>query len=138
MSVSETTSLIGRTPTSTPPNRFSEVSTEDFVRIIFAELTNQDPLQPSDTSALLQQLSAIRSIESDMQLGRRLESLVTENQLASASGMIGRLVGGQTADFERVAGRVVSVVRQGSDVSLELDSGWFVPASQVEVILGDS
>jgi flagellar basal-body rod modification protein FlgD len=82
-------------------NRFSEMSTEEFIDIIFTELTNQDPLQPNDTSALLDQLNSIRSIESDIALAGQLEALVTENQLSAASAMIGKFVGGLSQDFER-------------------------------------
>jgi len=118
-----------------PASRFSEVSTEDFIRIIFAELTNQDPLEPSDTSALLQQLDSIRSIESNIRLGQQLEKLVSENQLASASNMIGRYVGGLTDDFVRVAGRAVAVSREAGEIRIELDSGARVPASRIELIV---
>jgi flagellar hook assembly protein FlgD len=98
-------------------------------------LSNQDPFQPNDANALLEQLNSIRSIESDMKLTQKLESLVTENQLGAASGMIGKFIGGMTEDRIRVAGYVVSVVRQGSDISLELDNGWVVPFSGVETVI---
>ena len=117
------------------PSRFSEMSTEDFIRIIFTELSHQDPFQPNESSALLEQRNSIRSIESDMQLTEQLQSLVTENQLASASGMIGKFIGGLTADNHRVAGFVVSVIRQGDDINLELDNGWIVPISGVETVI---
>lgn len=120
------------------PSRFSDLATEDFIRIIFTELTNQDPLQPNDTSALLDQLNSIRSIESDMQLARQLEALVTENQLASASNMIGKFIGGMTSDFNRVTGYVVSAIRQGDDIFLELDTGWVVPVENVETVIDPS
>jgi len=116
-------------------NRFSEMATEDFIKIIFTELTNQDPLQPNDTNALLEQLNSIRSIESDVQLGKQLEALVTENQLASASSAIGRFVGGRDVNLERVAGYVISAQRQGSDILLELDTGNLMPFRNVELIL---
>jgi len=51
-------------------NRFSELKSEDFIRIIFTELANQDPLQPNDTGALLDQLNSIRDIESVRQCDR--------------------------------------------------------------------
>jgi hypothetical protein len=117
------------------PSRFSEMQTEDFIRIIFTELTNQDPLQPNDTSALLDQLNSIRSIESDMKLTQQLEALVTENQLASASTMIGKFIGGKTEDFMPVTGYVVSVIKQGEDIYLELDGGWWVPIENVETVI---
>jgi flagellar basal-body rod modification protein FlgD len=122
----------------TQPNRFSEMTTEDFIQIIFTELTNQDPLEPNDTGALLDQLNSIRSIESDIQLTRQLEALVTENQLASASGLIGKFIGGRTEDFQDVTGFVLSPLRRGDTIELELDSGWVVPIENVESIIDPS
>jgi flagellar basal-body rod modification protein FlgD len=119
--------------TSTPSG-FSSLKSEDFIRVIFAELANQDPFQPSDSAALLEQLSSIRSIESDLELIDRLDSLVFENQLASASNLVGKLVSGLTASNDRVAGVVVSVIRHGDQLSLELDNGWLIPIESVEEI----
>lgn len=119
----------------TPTDRFSEMSSEDFIKIIFTELSNQDPFKPNDSSALLQQMSSIRSIESDLKLTDQLKSLVTQNQLSSAGGMIGKFVGGLTSDNNRVAGVVVAVSREGEDVNLELDNGWTVPINNVERVI---
>jgi len=119
-------------------SRFNEMTSEDFIRVIFTELQNQDPLDPSDTTAVLDQLNSIRSIESDIQLTAKLESLVTENQLSSASSMIGKFIGGLTEDANRVAGQAVSVVRQDNDIFVELDNGWFVPIDNVETIVDPS
>lgn len=120
------------------PSQFSKMSSEDFIKIIFTELSNQDPFQPNDSAALLQQLDSIRSIESDLKLTDQLESLVFENQLASASNMIGKFIGGLSSDNQRVAGYVVSVIRQGDSVNLELDNGWIVPVSGVETVIDPS
>jgi flagellar basal-body rod modification protein FlgD len=114
---------------------FSEMSSEDFIRIMFTELTNQDPFQPNDSAALLDQLNSIRSIESDMRLTEQLQALVTENQLASASNMIGKFIAGKTEDYATVTGFVVSVIRQGDTINLELDTGWWVPMENVETVL---
>ena len=114
---------------------FNQMSSEDFIRVIFTELANQDPLSPSDSSELLDQMNSIRSIESDLQMMNKLESLVFENQLSSASSMIGNFVGGLTPDGMRVGGHVLSVVRQGGEVALELDTGWFLPLDGVETII---
>lgn len=120
---------------SVTPSRFSEMKTEDFIKIIFTELANQDPFSPNDSAALLDQLNSIRSIESDIKLTQQLENLVFQNQLAAASGMIGKFIGGLTADNNRVAGFVVSVIRQGDSVSLELDNNWIVPVDGVETVI---
>jgi flagellar basal-body rod modification protein FlgD len=123
---------------SSSSGRFSELSSEQFIKIIFTELSNQDPFKPNDSSALLEQLNSIRSIESDTQLTKQLSSIVTQNQLATAGNLIGRQVQGLTTDSNRVAGTVVSVARQDNDVSLLLDNGWVVPMDNVETILDPS
>ena len=45
---------------------FGALDSEEFLNIMFTELQNQDPFEPNDSSALLEQLNSIRSIESDM------------------------------------------------------------------------
>ncbi|MHC4108683.1 MAG: flagellar hook capping FlgD N-terminal domain-containing protein [Planctomycetota bacterium] len=120
------------------PNRFSEMSSSDFIRIIFTELTHQDPFAPNDSSALLEQLNSIRSIESDLQLEERLKSLVSENQFSAASGLMGKYVTGLTENLDRVSGYVVSVLRQGDAVQLELDNGWRLPMGSVESVTDTS
>ena len=84
---------------------------------------------------MLDQISTIRSIESDLALGDRLDSIVTENQLTSAAGMIGKFVSGYAEGWGNVTGFVVAALRQGDSVAIELDTGWIVPLQNVEVVL---
>lgn len=131
--LSGTTSL-DRSPT----NGFASMTSEDFMKIIFTELAYQDPLSPTDSTAMLQQLDSIRSIEADLRLNEDLKALVSQNQLASASTMVGKFIGGMAGDFGRVAGYVVSVIKEGGNVNLELDTGFVVPFESVETIVDPS
>lgn len=115
-------------------SRFTELTSEEFIRIIFTELQNQDPFKPNDSAALLEQLQSIRSIESDMELSKQLEGIVFQNQLASAGNLIGKRVAGLTADNERIGGIVKSVARNGEEIALVLDNGWVLPMENVEYI----
>ena len=127
-------------PTGAPPelppikSRFNEMSSEEFMKIIFTELQQQDPFKPNDSSALLEQLNSIRSIESDISMGKQLESIVFQNQLAGAGNLIGKRISGLTVDNERVAGQVKSVTRAGDEISLLLHNNWVVPMENVEYI----
>ena len=118
----------------TGPNGFSALSSADFIRIMFTELANQDPFQPSDSSALLEQMNSIRSIESNIELMDRLDTLVFENKLSSAATLIGKVVQGLTDDGFRVNGTVSTVLRQGDEVTLELDTGWRLSIDNIERI----
>jgi flagellar basal-body rod modification protein FlgD len=123
---------VGASATSVMPNGFSELGSEEFVKIIFTELSHQDPLQPNDTGALLEQLSTLRSIQSDMDLSDRLGAVVAQNELASAGTLIGRFITGMAEGHERVTGRVRSVTRSADGPVLNLDGNRRVPFSAVE------
>ncbi len=118
----------------TSPNGFSSLDSADFIRIMFTELANQDPFQPSDSSALLDQMNSIRSIESNIDLMDRLDTLVFENKLSSAANLIGKTVQGLSDQGLRVAGTVRTVLRQGDDVTLQLDTGWRLSIDNIERI----
>lgn len=134
----ETIGAIGAATSTTANDRFSELSSQQFVKIIFTELANQDPLKPNDTGALLDQLSTLRSIQSDMDLSQKLETLVTQNELMSAASMIGKFVIGTTQQGESVEDFVFSVLRTRSGPVLNLDSGKQVPLANVNEIVDPS
>ena len=118
-----------------PSNGFGEMTSEDFIRIMFTELANQDPFQPNDSSALLDQLNSIRSIESDIKLTAQLESLVFGNKMATAGNLLGRIVGGLSQTNDRVLGFVISVNRPGDVVFLALDTGDIIPFDNMETVV---
>ena len=118
------------------PSAFSELKSEEFVRIIFTELANQDPLAPSDSKALLDQLSSLRSIQSDIDMGRRLSDLVTQNELSSAAGLIGKTVRGRGATGS-VTGPVESVTRSDQGTVLNLGGGRRILMSRVEEVFDE-
>lgn len=123
-------------PTTTQPrNAFSTLSSEEFVRIMFSELANQDPLKPNDSSQVLEQMSQIRSIESDMQLQENLKSLVSQNQFASAGSMLGAYISGLSDSNRRVEGQVLSISRTKDGPVLNLTTGARVPFEQVDEVI---
>lgn len=115
-------------------NRFEDLTSEDFMKIMFTELSNQDPLQPQDTQALLNQINTVRSIESNVQLMNQLTELVSQNQFAMAGTLVGKNVMGLDESFLPVEGRVKSASVEGKQIVLTLDSGARVPLDNVERI----
>jgi flagellar basal-body rod modification protein FlgD len=133
MDVFNQLSGVGNTAASAG-NAYSQLSSEDFAKIIFTELSKQDPLQPNDTNALLEQISNIRSIQSDMDLTDRLSSLVDQSEFSAASTLIGKTVSGVSAGNSRVAGVVVSVSRTPDGAFVTLRGGERVPMTNLDVI----
>lgn len=114
---------------------FSALSSEDFTKIILQELSRQDPLQPSDTSTLIQQLSGLRSIQSDMDLGDKLQDLVRQNEFASATTLLGTRVTGRSIDNLDVEGVVKSVVRSSYGAVVTLEDSTRLLVSDIDQIV---
>ncbi|MCW5765831.1 MAG: hypothetical protein KIT68_07630 [Phycisphaeraceae bacterium] len=129
--LSATASDVSRTKV----DAYAALSSEQFVKIMFAELSNQDPLKPNDSSQLLQQMSSLRSIESDMQMQRKLESLVNQNQFASAGSLIGAYISGLDENNRRVEGMVLSVNRTAGGPVLNLANGARVPFGSMDEVI---
>lgn len=112
-------------------SRFGELSSEEFIQVMITELSNQDPLDPQDSSKLLEQFSSLRNIESQLALQEQLETLVLQNQVSSAGGLIGKLVAGIDESNTSVVGMVSSVIVQDGRALLELDTGQVLPMDRV-------
>jgi flagellar hook assembly protein FlgD len=111
-----------------------QLGSDEFLKIILQELQSQDPLEPNDTSQMLQQLSTIMSIQSDSNMMTRLSELVQQNELTSASNLIGHLITGLTEENERALGVVLSVTKTDKGSTLRLDDGTHLPMSRVDQI----
>lgn len=128
---------VGGTGGKGSTNRFSDLSTEEFVKVIFTELQSQDPFQPQDSGKLLEQLSSLRNIESQTNLQEDLKELVRQNQAATAGNLIGRRVEGLTASNEMVSAQVESVRVNKDGVTLELKGGKSLEMSRMTRIVDD-
>src|SRR3954454_24779921 len=105
----DSVSSLATSGSSQTPNAFSSLSSDQFMKIMLTELSKQDPLKPNDTSALLQQMSSSRTIQSDVDLSTKLDALVAQNQMSSAGTLIGKTISGIDASNTRVTGVVASV-----------------------------
>jgi flagellar basal-body rod modification protein FlgD len=116
-------------------NAYSDLGSEEFMKIILTELSRQDPLKPTDTGALLEQLSTLRSIQSDADVQKGMKNLVGQNEFAAAAGLIGQGVSGISENFERVSGVVATVSRTDAGPVLTLGTGQRVPLSRVDTVV---
>lgn len=120
-------------------NAFAEMSSADFINIMVTELAQQDPFEPNDSAAILDQLSSLRNIESQTNLNDQLQAMVSQNAISSASGLIGQQVSGLTSSNQTVSGIVRSLIIENGEPILKLDDGTRLEASRVTDVanLGD-
>jgi len=101
-SSSSSSSSSSTNPTGT--NAFDSLNVQDFINMLVAELQNQDPTQPVDNSEILNEVSQIRSIESNDQLTTTLQSVLLGQNVATGGSLINQTITGTDAAGNSVGG----------------------------------
>ena len=91
-----------------------------FLQLLIAQLKNQDPTQPSDSTQFVSQLASFSAVEQQVQTNAKLDSILTSGKLGQADGVIGRTL---TSADGSVSGRVVSVTLGNGGLSATLEDG---------------
>ena len=123
MDVLSTTSTTHQ-PASSTSGQTSSSSSMDydaFLTLLIAEMENQDPTNPMDASEYVAQFAAFANVEQTMQIGVKLDALLTSSALAQADAVIGHTA---TSADGAISGTVVSLtIASGGEIVAKLHSG---------------
>jgi len=93
---------------------------DDFMKLMIAELQNQDPLDPMKNSEMLEQLSQMRSIGSTDKLTNTLDSVLVGQNVTTATSLIGKEINALTdagSNVQGVVDRVTVAATEDGGVS---------------------
>ena len=107
-------------PTVATDTNNSTVDYEAFLSLLVAQLNNQDPTEPVDNAELMAQLASFSSVEQQVQINEKLETLISSNVLGDASNLIGKVV---TSADESISGVVTSIIIASDGIIAELEDG---------------
>src|SRR5882757_8118119 len=103
-------SSTGSTSTSSSAaNGFGSLKLDDFMKMLLAELQNQDPLSPMDASQMLTQIGQITQVGSTQQLTGTLDSVLLGQNVSNATSLIGKTIQGLDDTGKDVTGKVDKV-----------------------------
>ncbi len=100
---------VSSTPTATETAAKSSVGDLDynaFLKLLIAQLKNQDPTKPMDSTAFVAQLATFSQVEQSVASNTKLDSLLTASALTIGDAVIGRTI---TSSDGTVSGTVASV-----------------------------
>lgn len=123
-SVSSTTSSTSTSSSSSSSSSSTKSSStvdyDQFLQLLVAQLKNQDPTEPMDSTAYLSQLASFSQVEQQTNTNSKLDTLLTSSALQTADAAIGKTV--TTADGA-TTGTVasVSLVTGGSPIATLTD-----------------
>ena len=132
-SKSSSSSAIGQTENGTYVYDSATTTDKDlFLKMLVAQMTNQDPFNTQDPSQYITQLAQFNSLEQMMQLNDSMEYLVNlnnamlvNNAMGSAASLIGKnvevAVDNEAGEYENLIGQVKSASIKDGIVCLELE-----------------
>ncbi len=122
-----------QTSSTTDTNKATgpSVDYQTFLKLLVAQMKNQDPTQPMDATQQVTQLAQFSSVEQAVQTNSKLDQLLASSSLQQADGMIGRTV---TSADGKTSGVVESVRIYNDGMIATLKGGATLPITSGIVI----
>ena len=96
-----------------------------FLKLLIAQMKNQDPTKPMDSSQFVAQLASFSNVEQGIKMNQKLDSMMTSLALSQVDGIVGRTiisadgtVAGTVMALHVVSGGAVALLEDGREVPL--------------------
>jgi flagellar basal-body rod modification protein FlgD len=89
----------------------SNLDYESFLTLLVAQMKNQDPTKPMDSTDYVAQLATFSNVEQAINSNKKLDSLIRESRISQGIGLIGR----QVTSLDGQGSGTVETVRFGQD-----------------------
>ena len=136
MQVNATSSI----PSSTGENKTNQYQLETdgfgqdaFMKLLLAQLQNQDPLKPMEDKEFIAQLAQFNSLNQLTQMNETLGELMTAQTLSQGSALIGKTVTGVSDSGGLISGLVSGLNIVGDKVTLDVN-GQSVPLDTIHSV----
>jgi len=118
---------------TTDTNAAASLDYTAFLRLLIAQMQNQDPTNPTDPGEWMGQIASFSNVEQAIQTNAKLDSLMTSMALNQIDGIIGRTVTAATDDGT-ISGKVESVrIISGGAVAILEDGTRLLLGEGVEI-----
>lgn len=104
----------------------TEVDYQSFLKLLVAQMKNQDPTNPMDSTQYMAQLASFSQVEQSVQMNQKLDQMLQSSTLAQADAIIGRTItsadggtSGKVAEVRLFANGIVAVLEGGKEVVVE-------------------
>ena len=110
----------------TTESKSTTLDYNSFLKLLIAQMQNQDPLEPMKSSDYVAQLATFSQVEKSVEMNTRLSDVLSAVQMQQASNLIGQTVtseDGETTGIVASAkitdGSVVAVLTDGKEVKMD-------------------
>lgn len=123
MGVESVSSAVSTTAESnaTAASNKAALDYDTFLQLLIAQMQNQDPTEPMDSSEQIAQLATFSQVEQTIETNKNLEALLQSNSLSQASAIIGKTVSSLDGETSGVV-KEVQIMSDGAIAVLEDDT----------------
>ena len=94
------------------------VDYDSFLKLLVAQMRNQDPTSPTDSTQYFSQLASFSNVEQGLRTNDRLDALLAQGSMNQAGNLIGKTYSDATQ-----TGRIEAVLIQSDGVDIRLEDG---------------
>ncbi|MBB4371392.1 flagellar basal-body rod modification protein FlgD [Bradyrhizobium sp. cir1] len=123
MNVTSATDSTSKSTSTTTNTSSNTVDYNTFLQLLVAEMKNQDPTNPMDTSQYMSQFAQLSTVEQAMQTNTKLDALLSSQSLSQADGLIGKTVSFTDTTGATFSGKVKSVSINSDGAVATLENG---------------
>ncbi len=124
MNVDMTTQIPTGANQATEQKSKTAVDYQSFLKLLIAEMKNQDPTKPMDSTQYVAQLATFSQVEQSVQTNTKLDQIMQSSALSQADALIGRSI---TSADGKTTGVVASVKLASNGLIAVLQNGTEVP-----------
>ncbi|MBZ9708998.1 flagellar hook assembly protein FlgD [Mesorhizobium sp. ESP7-2] len=124
MTVDMTTTVPVGANQTTAQTAKTAVDYNSFLKLLIAEMKNQDPTKPMDSTQYVAQLATFSQVEQSVQTNTKLDQIMQSSALSQADALIGRNI---TSADGKTTGTVASVTLGSNGLIAVLQDGTTVP-----------
>lgn len=121
----DTTLPSGYTPSATSATSKSSVDYQSFLKLLIAQMKNQDPTSPMESTEYVAQIAAFSQVEQSVQMNQKLDQMMTASSWSEASALIGRTVtsadgteSGVVKEVKLASSGLVAITEDGTEIAI--------------------
>jgi flagellar basal-body rod modification protein FlgD len=125
MNVDMTTTIPTGANQATQQTSKTAVDYQSFLKLLIAEMKNQDPTKPMDSTQYVAQLATFSQVEQSVQTNTKLDQIMQSSALSQADALIGRSITsadgkttGTVASVRLASSGLIAVLQNGTEVAV--------------------
>jgi flagellar basal-body rod modification protein FlgD len=98
----------------------NELDSSQFMQILMAQLTHQNPMEPMNNAEMMSQFSQLNSLQELRGINASMETVSATNQTTYLASLIGKTVKAQRADGKIIEGVVDGVITEADNPQIRI------------------